>query len=89
MTKNNSSSSTSDETRELRRENDRLHRLVDRYRQSEESVASTAREWSRVFDSITDLVSVHDRDFRIVRANRAFADFLKMPVAELVGKHCF
>ncbi len=52
-------------------------------------MASEAREWERVFDSITDFVSIHDRNFRIVRANKAFSDFAGKSPDELRGKHCY
>jgi len=45
--------------------------------------------WGRVFNFINEPVSIHDRDFRIIRANRAFFDLLKMPPEEVIGKHCY
>ena len=29
------------------------------------------------------------RDFRIISANRAYADEVKMPLAEIIGRHCY
>lgn len=45
--------------------------------------------WRNTFDAITDLVSVLDKDFRIVKVNKALAGFLHKTPEELIGKHCF
>ena len=54
-----------------------------------ESIKYAADEWRITFDSITDLVSIHDRNFKIVRANKACASFFKMTPQELIGKTCY
>ncbi len=48
-----------------------------------------AREWRAAFDSIRDMVFVNDRDFRIVRMNRACAEVLGRSPKDLVGKACY
>jgi PAS domain S-box-containing protein len=58
-------------------------------KQMEEKVKQAAKEWRTTFDSITDLVSIHDKDFKIARVNKAFADAFKMKPKELVGKSCY
>ncbi len=57
-------------------------------KQAEESIKHAAEEWRTTFDSIPDLISIHDKDFRLVRVNKAFADILNMKPKELVGKTC-
>ena len=57
-------------------------------RRAEERIRQAAEEWQTTFDSIADLVSIQDRDFRIVKVNRAFADFFKREPEELIGKAC-
>jgi len=66
-----------------------LPQITEGSGRSEERIAYEAKEWERVVDSITDLVSVHDRNFRIVRVNKAFSDFAGKPAGELIGKHCY
>ncbi|MBI5664459.1 MAG: PAS domain-containing protein [Nitrospirae bacterium] len=56
---------------------------------AEEKSANSAQEWARTFDSITDLVSIHSNDFRIIRANQALAGFLGVSKEELAGKFCY
>jgi PAS domain S-box-containing protein len=42
-----------------------------------------------IFNSISDYVSIHDRDFRIVRVNRALSALLGKSEEELVGNFCY
>ncbi len=46
-------------------------------------------EWKRIIDSTSDLVSVHDSDFNIVVANKAFADVAGFPLSEIIGRKCY
>ncbi|GAG83509.1 unnamed protein product, partial [marine sediment metagenome] len=57
-------------------------------KQAEAKLKQTAEEWRTTFNSITDMVSIHDKDFKIVRANKAFAGALKMKPGEIIGKNC-
>jgi len=61
--------------------------ITERVR-AEEKVEQVAEEWRTTFDSITDMISIHDKDNRIVRANKAMADLLKTTPQQLVGKFC-
>jgi len=56
---------------------------------AEEKLAQAAAEWRTTFDSISDFVTIHDTDYRIVRANRALADFLKVEPKDIIGKKCY
>jgi len=58
-------------------------------KKAEENIKRAAEEWTITFDSITDLVSIHDKDFKLVRVNKAFADVFKMKPEELIGKYCY
>jgi PAS domain S-box-containing protein len=55
----------------------------------EEGISQAAKEWETTFDSITDLVSIHDKSFKLQRVNRAFADFFKMKPGDFIGRHCY
>ena len=61
--------------------------ITDRKR-TEEKLEQAAQEWRATFDSITDLISIHDKDNRLVRVNKAVADLLKTTPQELIGKFC-
>ena len=45
-------------------------------------------QWEVVFNSITDMVSIHDNEFRIIKANKAFIDTLGLDGASLIGRKC-
>jgi len=66
-----------------------IFRDISERKQTEEKVKHAAEEWRTTFDSITDLVSIHDKDLRLIRVNKAFANSLKMEPAELIGKTCY
>ena len=44
--------------------------------------------WSERFDILTDMISLHDRDFKIVRANKAFLAFFKAH-PDILGRYCY
>ncbi len=62
---------------------------ITEFKQAEEKIKQAAQEWRTTFDSIPDWVSIHDKDFKIVRMNRAFASAFKMEPKELIGKTCY
>lgn len=43
-------------------------------------------EWVGTFDAITDPIFIHAKEFRIVRANRAYQEAAGMPFAEIIGR---
>ena len=51
-------------------------------------VREASNEWAMTFNSISDLVSTQDKDFRIIKANKAFADAFGIGAEELIGKKC-
>jgi two-component system NtrC family sensor kinase len=48
-------------------------------------VATSNRQWADVFDAMSDLLLVHDRQLLVTRVNKAMADFVGVRPAELVG----
>jgi len=64
-------------------------RDITERKRAEEEIKQAAEEWRITFDSIADLVSIHDKDFRLVRVNKAFADAFKMKPQEVIGKTCY
>lgn len=54
-----------------------------------ETSQEASGQWQATFDAITDLVSVQDKESRLVRVNKAYADILKTKPEDLIGKHCY
>lgn len=46
-------------------------------------------EWESAFDAIDDLISIHDADFTILRANKAVAKKFNMDIKSIIGKKCY
>ncbi len=74
--------------KQVEAQNARLEQEIINSRRAEEQIKHAAEEWRTTFDSITDLVSIHDKDFRIVRANQAFAVAFGMEIRAVLGKKC-
>jgi len=66
-----------------------IDRDVTERKKMEEAIKQAAEEWRETFDSITDAISIHDRDFRILRANKAFADIFHKKPSQIIGRHCY
>jgi len=45
--------------------------------------------WERTFNTMTDFVSVHDKNFKIIKANQALCEFLGKSPEEIIGKLCY
>jgi len=65
-----------------------LRDITDR-RRAEEKIKRAAQEWRTTFDSITDMISIHDKNFKITRVNKAFANAFKKEPKELIGETCY
>lgn len=58
-------------------------------KKAEESVRELADQWQSTFDSIIDPISIQDKDFNLVRVNKAYADAVGMKQTELTGRKCY
>ncbi len=54
----------------------------------EEALKAAAQQWMKTFDSISDSVSMLDEEGKILRCNKAMADYLNMPYTEIIDKSC-
>jgi PAS domain S-box-containing protein/putative nucleotidyltransferase with HDIG domain len=50
------------------------------------AVEQAKEEWEQTFDAVTDPIFLHDREFRIMRANRAYAEHAGMSIKEVIGR---
>jgi PAS domain S-box-containing protein len=64
-------------------------RDITERRQAEELLEQAAEEWERTFNSISDLIFIQDKDFSIVKINKACSDALKLKPEEIIGKKCY
>lgn len=52
-------------------------------------VSHAKTEWQETFDSITDMISIHDKDYNIIRANKVFAKSFGLHPREVINRKCY
>ena len=52
-------------------------------------MAQSAHDWEDTFNTITDIITIHDKDFTVVRANRAARERLALSDGGLGKEKCF
>jgi formate hydrogenlyase transcriptional activator len=75
--------------KQIEAQNARLQEETIKSKRAEEKIKQAGGEWRTTFDSIQDLISIHDKDFRIVKTNRAFANAFGMDIRAVLGKKCY
>ena len=56
---------------------------------SEKKLRQAAHRWQITFDSIPDMVSIQDKDFRLVSVNKAYEKAFNLSSDELRGRRCY
>jgi PAS domain S-box-containing protein len=64
-------------------------RDITKRKEMEEAIRCAAEEWRKTFDSISAAISIHSRDCRLRRVNKAFADIFHKEFRQLLDKHCY
>ncbi|MBI4685254.1 MAG: PAS domain S-box protein [Nitrospirae bacterium] len=63
---------------------------ITEHKRIEEEVQQARYDWEDTFNTITDMITVHDKDFNIIRTNKAAEKILKLPFLEKnEGTKCF
>ncbi len=62
--------------------------VTDRKKEERELIR-TKEEWTLTFDAMSDIVTIQDKNMRIVQANRAAHEFCQKKREELKGKQCY
>ncbi|MDO8283098.1 MAG: PAS domain S-box protein [Thermodesulfovibrionia bacterium] len=55
----------------------------------ERELFESKQDWEDVFNSVTDMITVHDIDFNIIRSNNAAKEILHLPVLQDMQAKCF
>jgi len=53
------------------------------------AVAKAKSEWETTFDAVTDLITIRDKDYRILRANKAAFKRFGLEPYEMIGRKCY
>ncbi len=62
----------------------------ERVNKTEQSPLYSTQDWEEIFNTITDVITIHDKDFNIIHSNKAAKEVLKLP--DIMGKNktkCF
>ncbi len=63
---------------------------ISRRKIAEEMLFQSKQDWEETFNAITDMITVHDRDFNVIYANRAAEESLGIPISMTGnGGKCF
>ncbi len=52
-------------------------------------IIQSKNEWQQIFDSVSELIAFLDRDYKIIKVNRALAKKLKLAPRQCIGRHCY
>ena len=60
-----------------------VDRDISDRKKMENLILQAKLEWEDTFDTITDMITIHDKDFNIIRANKAAQEILALPSLEV------
>jgi PAS domain S-box-containing protein len=58
-------------------------------RRTEEFIEQSKKDWESTFDTIEDMITIHDKDFNIIRTNRAAQELHQLPFNEILHTKCY
>ncbi len=76
-------------TRELTKPINKLEEEMKEHQQTAEALKKSESFLNTIFDSIQDPFCIIDRDYKIIRANEAYAHLKYTRLDDLIGKTCF
>jgi PAS domain S-box-containing protein len=62
---------------------------VTERRKIENAISQGKQDWENTFDTITDMITIHDENFNIIRSNKAAAQILGIPWLEMGKAKCY
>ncbi len=66
-----------------------LHEITQR-KEMEDLIIQSKHDWEETFHAITDMITVHDKDFNIIYANKAAEQILQLPTLRAnMTRKCF
>ena len=64
-------------------------RDISKRKKMEKTILQSKLEWEDTFNTITDMITIHDKDFRIIRANKTAEKILGLPFLEVTEAKCY
>ncbi|MBI5196836.1 MAG: PAS domain S-box protein [Nitrospirae bacterium] len=62
---------------------------ISKRKKMEEQIFQIQHDWEDTFNLITDMITVHDKDFNIIRANKAAEKLLGLPFLDAAKAKCY
>jgi PAS domain S-box-containing protein len=62
---------------------------ITQSKQLRKKLVTAKKEWEETFDIINDAITIHDRDFNIVRCNKAAEEMLGVPYEKMLKRKCY
>jgi len=66
-----------------------IDRDISVRKKMEDMILQSKLEWEDTFNTITDMITIHDKDFRIIRANKAAEKILGLPFLADTDVKCY
>ena len=66
-----------------------LARDISDREEAEDELVRAKEAWESTFNEMSDIVTIQDKNMRIVQANKAAHDFFEVDYGDLVGKYCY
>ena len=66
-----------------------IDRDISDRKEMENKILKAKLDWEDTFNAITDIITIHDKDFNIIRANRAAIETLNLDFSGNTTKKCF
>jgi len=67
----------------------KVFKLESDHRRVDELILQSVYSWEDTFNNITDMITIHDKDFNIIYANRAAEDILGLPFLKTNRAKCY
>lgn len=69
--------------------NTKLEEEIAERTKAEEEIIRSQKEWEDTFDIMTDAITIHDKDFNIIKSNRAAEKMLDLPFLKTKDIKCY
>lgn len=63
--------------------------MLQERRESAEAIHRAKHEWEQTFDAVPDLITLIDKEYTVIRANKAMARRCNCSTEELIGRKCY
>ena len=58
-------------------------------KQAEEKIIEVKKDWEDTFNTISDAITIHDKDFNIIRATKAAEELLGVSMKDILANKCY